>query len=554
MGVNIPDLLLNYLGLSPGGVSGAQADMDAAVAQGVTFARFIASGFYAGNMTTGNGWLNNPTAYWAAFDALVADANARGLHLVPSMLWNIYLFPDMNSQPAGQLFVPGSATRVMAESYLSQVVSRYASNDTILFWEMGNEFNLLADIDVTGQAGGPGGPATRTAADDIYSCNACRGVSTSQEDLGQFTSDIAALVRGLDPSRPFSSGNGYPRPAAWHLGYSPCPACDWTPDSPSEYQQALAQISPVGVDLVSVHHYPGPDNQRFGSPDPMGIDLLAETQSIVQGMGRQLYVGEYGQPGTGSPTCGSTTTDCAAMPFGGDGTFAVTRRVMDALVFDQVPYASLWAWDFFQLCATVPTCYTVTPTDPLAAALTQHDQATWACIDAGEGSACPLGACAGGICTPQAVWSTNFSDGGSAWINWTNCSSCTSGTMQVAAVTDGGSAMGLQLVSNDLPCSGTCMFPGVYALSLAQPASPGHALVSFVGSTNAAQGDLRFIPEDGAGHDLGSQTAAFPTSFDQTAALWMTLPTGTVQVQARLELLTPSSGLDLQSVNVVLEP
>ena len=66
--------------------------------------------------------------------------------------------------------------------------------------------------------------------------------------------------------------------------------------------------------------------------------------------------------------------------------------------------------------------------------------------------------------------------------------------------------------------------------------------------------DLRFIPEDGTGTDLGSQTAAFPTGFDQTAALWLTLPAGTVQVQARLELLSPSSGLDLQSVNVVLEP
>ena len=62
------------------------------------------------------------------------------------------------------------------------------------------------------------------------------------------------------------------------------------------------------------------------------------------------------------------------------------------------------------------------------------------------------------------------------------------------------------------------------------------------------------IPEDGVGNDLRSQTAVFPTGFDQTAALWMTLPAGTVQVQARLELLSPNSGLDLQSVNGVLEP
>jgi hypothetical protein len=61
--VNIPDLFLSYLGISPGGVAGARDEMDLTRARGFTHVRFIASGYWPADMTTGNGWPADPIAY-----------------------------------------------------------------------------------------------------------------------------------------------------------------------------------------------------------------------------------------------------------------------------------------------------------------------------------------------------------------------------------------------------------------------------------------------------------------------------------------------------------
>src|SRR5262249_49654196 len=196
-------LLLGYLGISHAGIDGARRAMDLAREHGFTHARFIASGYWPADMTHGKGWIADPAAYFAAFDALVTDARNRGLRLVPSLLWNPYLFPDLAHEPAGSLFTPGTATRRLAERYVTEVVTRYRGNPAILFWEIGNELNLQADLDVSdcsvcgaSQSGcaslAPplGTPCARTQADNYFSCDDCRGVTGSaQEDLAHFTAD-----------------------------------------------------------------------------------------------------------------------------------------------------------------------------------------------------------------------------------------------------------------------------------------------------------------------------------------------------------------------------
>jgi hypothetical protein len=561
IGVDLPDLLWNYLGQSPGGVAGAQSEMSLARSHGFTYARFAATPYWPTGMTAGMGWVANPAAYWAAFDALVADAQSQGLHLVPSILWNAYLFADVAGEPLGQLFTPGSMTRSLAEQYITELVTRYQGSDVILFWEIGNEFNLLADIDVStctvcnGATNGCGAlaptlgtPCQRTSADDFFSCNPCRGVSTAQQDLNQFAQAIAQLIHSIDPSRQVSSGDGYPRPSAYHLSVSPCPACDWTLDTLQQYQTALANLHPTGVDLVSVHHYEGPDNERFGDTDPGGIALLATTATLAAGMGKVLFVGEYGELRSDSPTCGGQTTAC-----GGDPTRVFTRRVLDALVEDGVAWSALWAFEFYQFCANVPTCYTVTSGENIVTSMTSHDQAYGACAGAADGASCPIGACASQVCAPVSVASypLSASTNLTPWLTWTNCNGCTPGTFSFVS-TNGGYA---ELTSNTLPCGTGCQFPGAYALSPSAPSQPGHALVTFVGQSSASTSIFRLIVLDGTGTEIASATAAIANgSGFQTGALWASLPAGTSALQVRLELPAPTSTLDINNIQIDWEP
>src|SRR5262245_19277819 len=401
VGINLPFLFLMYIGESTGGQAEAQREMMLAAQNGVTHVRFIASAFWPATMKTKNGWIADREVYLGLFDLLVKDARRYGLHLVPSLLWNNLLFPDLAGEPGGQLFVPGSASRTLAESYVTSVVSRHKDDETILFWEIGNELNLGADIDVSCDTcqgntaclvptvSDLGTPCRRTSQDNYFSCNACRGVSSPQEDLVSFVSDMAALIRGIDPSHSVSSGFAMPRPSAYHLAHQPCPACDWTLDTPDQYEEELLRLHPPGVDVMSIHAYPGADLARFGDSDLAGAGLLARTQTIAVAAGKQLYVGEYGEQGGGTVSCaGGASVTCA-----GDPNRIGTRRILDTIVAAGIPWSALWAFEGY---GDTCTCYTVVASDPFMDVVRAHQQAAGSCEGRADGTACPVGTCTAG--------------------------------------------------------------------------------------------------------------------------------------------------------------
>ena len=96
----------------------------------------------------------NATQYWELYDQFVSDARAAGVRLVPSILWNSFTLADLvcclptkpqldmtlssvqMGAPLGTMFEPGSPLNSALMSYTRQVVSRHASDPTILMWEV----------------------------------------------------------------------------------------------------------------------------------------------------------------------------------------------------------------------------------------------------------------------------------------------------------------------------------------------------------------------------------------------------------------------------------
>jgi hypothetical protein len=557
----MPNLLHMYLGIAPEGPAEARAQMDRARAAGFTHARFIASGYWPADMTRANGWRTNPSAYWQAMDQLMADARARQLRLVPSLLWNAWLFPDLNNQPLSALFTPGSATRTMADQYVREFVQRYANEPAVAVWELGNEWNLLADLDFstctvcagsTPNACGSlapslGTPCRRTTGDNIFSCNACRGVSTTVQDLGQWAQAVAQLIKQHDPlQRPVSSGHAWPRPAAWHLARSPCPACNWTADSEAEFTQTLGQLHPAPIDFISVHAYPGDDARRFGDTDGTGYELLRRTQVATASLGKRLYVGEYGEPRAGSITCGATE-QC-----GGDPLAATTKMLALGLVQFDVALSALWAFDFHQFCAATPTCYGVESGEPLMSFLSTAERAALQCRGQPDNTTCATGRCAAQACAPvsEGIFDLEAAGSEAAWLNWTNCSSCTPASFTRVAV---GTRSAVRLATNALPCTGMCQFPGAYALSPPIALTAGHRQVVMkadVGATGAA--NLKLIGFDQGGMEVSSSDLAVPagTGAVQTRYVVFTVPTAVTAVRLRLEQPTPNAQLTLDAVSI----
>jgi hypothetical protein len=394
-----------------------------------------------------------------------------------------------------------------------------------------------------------GTPCSRSAADNYFSCDSCRDAAASpQQDLAAFTTSMASLIHSIDPTRPISSGNSFPRAAAHHLSVTPCPPCDFTADSPDEYASVLANLHPAGVDIVSVHH-PDIDGARLGDDDPNAVALLARTERLAESMGKQLYVGEYAERRPGSVTCNGSTEAC-----GGDASRVNTRRILDALVASRVAWSAIWGYEFYPACAGVPTCYTVTDDDDIVDAIVVHDSAVGACGRTPDGVPCPIGVCAGSVCQPvrEANWQFASDGDASSWSSWTNCTGCTPGSFAFAG---SGSAGDARLETHDLPCGAGCQFPGAYALSPPVAIGPGHALVTFDARASGTGAVVNLLAAGGSGESLGEFPAGVSAGSDlRKGALWATLPAGTASLRIRLEVPVANATLDVRTIEIVWEP
>src|SRR5260370_11343900 len=162
LGANKSDLMLDYVAPSP--PAGADPDgyrrvRRAMAKKSIEDARDAGLGFFR-VAVTGYGptefdnqvndlalWQNDPPRFWAALDAMVDDLDAAGIRLVPSFVWNITQFPAPgHATLAPFLHNPDAASRRLLGQFLRDFIGRYKARQTILFYELGNEMNLLADL------------------------------------------------------------------------------------------------------------------------------------------------------------------------------------------------------------------------------------------------------------------------------------------------------------------------------------------------------------------------------------------------------------------------
>ena len=333
--VNAVFLLWSYLGQSPLPPAAARAQAAAAMrdacSRGFTVLRFAGSAFWPLQMN--QTYLAQPRAFWAAWDALVADARAAGCRLLPSLHWLDWMWPDLYGEPAGVFFnlSAPSQSRAAALAYTTELVSRYSADATIAGFEVGNEWNLNADLDMAGATWGcdpaMGTPAVRTAADD-----------RSTDAVVALGALVAATVRAADGlRRPVSSGHALPRPAAQHLRRSPP---SWEPDSLADFFANMKEIHQY-ADLASVHIYAGADNARWNKTD-QGAGILQYARAAADAAGKCLFVGEFGDP-----------TPAGGRPF--------LHAVAAAVPAFGISIAAAWVWEFLQASATVFANYSLVP-------------------------------------------------------------------------------------------------------------------------------------------------------------------------------------------------
>jgi hypothetical protein len=334
IGVNKFDLLMQYLGTASGGDGGiayreitqamARKAMADAHSAGVRYLRVAVSGFRPLEFGSGGDlqrWIQEPEEHWRLVDRMMDDLHRNDLQLIATFGWNLRQFPAIAGEKTSDMTGnPGSKSYALLVKYVTEFVTRYRDHPALLFYELGNEYNLRADLDIVARC------LAERHRDGF--CDPLGNFSTA--DLIAFTQRLTAHIRTLDRSHAVSSGFSLPRPAASELQRKP----EWQTrrwprklDSVEELEAVLRQTH-EHVDIISVHLYPS-EGHRFGSRDP--VALLDVVQRIALGIGKPLFVGEFGQ--ADSPSLGESS---------------YTERMMDRLLALGVPYSAVWVWQLYQ--------------------------------------------------------------------------------------------------------------------------------------------------------------------------------------------------------------
>lgn len=334
LGANAPQLVLQYTGTasSANGSPAARAVTVAMARKAIADARDVGFSFLR-VMAAGYGpvapppagapgqddlalWQADPERYWSCLDRMFDDLDAANIRLVPSFLWNPLQFPALTNETIADLIAnPHSASRRLLLRYMTEFIERYRARHTILFYELTNELNLEADLDLVGRC-----LATAPAAN----CAAYGNFTTAQMNL--FARELTQRIRTLDPTRAISSGYSLPRAAAFHLAAQPefsANGPDWTQDSKAQFRYMLI-VTGKPFDLWSVHIYPG--DVRWGDPAGSEAITLAVAAHAALYHGKRLYLGEFGDTGV-SP-------------------YLVT--MLHRLGVGTVAYASIWVWELYQ--------------------------------------------------------------------------------------------------------------------------------------------------------------------------------------------------------------
>ena len=286
----------------------------------IPFVRFAAGGYYASDYRL---YLQDKEAYFGRLDNVVHAAEEAKVGLIPSLFWVTYGVPDLVGEPRDQWGNSQSKIRQFMRTYTREVVSRYVHSPAIWGWEFGAEFDLAVDFPDPLRHLPPvnphlGTPASRGSHDAL----------TSEVFLDAL-SDFAKTVRAIDGERILLTGNGAPRPAAYHMHKER----RYAGDTDQQFSTMLVYDNPGPYSPVCIHASPRTISRYFAARPVSFNELIGICVKAAHSASKSLYLEEFI---TGNPKAPVASTASRRQTVG---------EVLAAIQSNNVPLASPWVYD-----------------------------------------------------------------------------------------------------------------------------------------------------------------------------------------------------------------
>ena len=234
-------------------------------------------------------------------DRVAEAAEEAQIGIIVSLFWHDTALPLHLGEHRSAMGDPDSATVRYALDYTALIVSRYASSPAVWAWEIGNEYNLDADLcDTVNWSWLSGYPGEEPTGFDYF----------SSEEMISFYRQIAGKIREYDGWRMIETGNGEMRPFArasaeaskrmnkkthsWTV--------DWTKNTRPQFDEMNARMTPDPVGCVCFHlqHGTGDGSGQYAETmDPWGKtvtqrEYFTAYKEAADAAGKGCVFGEMG--------------------------------------------------------------------------------------------------------------------------------------------------------------------------------------------------------------------------------------------------------------------
>ncbi len=266
--------------------------------------------------------------YFEQFDAVLDLCDTYQIRIIGSLCWFVANLGDLGHNNLRLAMTnPNNAGRKVVEEYMREVVARYKDRATIAMWELGNEWNLAADLQL------PDGPINKDGLSlTTQPVIRDRSNNFTSDNLATCTRQMARMIRSIDSHHLITTGHSSPRPCAMNLlkAARANQGGGWVNDTPEDIEQILRLLHPDPIDVISIHFY-GDAVSAFGKSktDPSNIAVY---QRMAEKIGKPLLIGEIG-PYEGTPR-----------RFTAPETIDVTRNQLLQIVAAKVPITLFWTF------------------------------------------------------------------------------------------------------------------------------------------------------------------------------------------------------------------
>ena len=247
-GVNVFSLVTREV---ESGTSDYKRQLDFLKDQGIPFIRINFGGYWPSYYEAFD---KDPETMLGTLRKIVDYAEEVHVGLVCSLLWHDAAIPTYVGEKRSAMGDPESKTVKYAKEYVTAVVREFKDSPAIWAWEIGNEYNLDADLcDPEAKIWLPAGFGLEDNANgfDYY----------TSDELNTFLTEVAKAIRAVDPDRMISSGNSDMRSCskAMHDAGKKMDkkthvwTVEWNMDSEDDFLSTNSIMAPNPIDCVSFH-------------------------------------------------------------------------------------------------------------------------------------------------------------------------------------------------------------------------------------------------------------------------------------------------------------